>query len=77
MSRNAIGTDPEPPGAILEQRINRGATDTVRISWIVPVVAKTVAVVASEAIRSAKPNESLIVLYDVVDFVLQLTLFGV
>ena len=75
--KERIGANPELTRPIFKERKNRRATEAVRILRTMAVRTINVAVVAPQAVRSAKPHESLIVLHDVVDFALQQTFIRV
>ena len=66
-----IASDPERAIAIFEEHLDFHPTEAVGISWVVNEQFEVVAVVPVHPILRAKPDEALIVLYDLVNFCLR------
>ncbi len=69
-----ISANPQLPGAVLIEGRNCVAAETIRISWVVPVLFEMVAVISPQTIHGAKPNKSSIVLQNLGELALQQTL---
>jgi hypothetical protein len=61
------GADPEEPGPILENELEKAPARIVRVDRIAVVGPEFVAVVAVQVRRGVEPHEPLIVLKDVAD----------
>ncbi len=62
-----LGTNPEHPGSILVDRLNKVIPQAVRVIRVVAVDRKAVAVIAVQAILRANPKETPAILENVPD----------